>query len=74
MLSLHPEVQHNLEFIKETLKEPIKITNYSFDHQVHSYYRYYKHRQSKAKYLKVIVKYLNGHGFIITVHFVRRIQ
>ncbi len=73
-LSKHPQVQNNFEWIKETLQQPDKITEYSLDEKVRYYYRYYKNKSSPAKYLRVIVKYLNGDGFIITAHFVEKIQ
>lgn len=70
----HPEVAPYIENIKETLKNPLKITTYEFDENVRYYYRYFKERESEAKYLLVIVKYLNNHGFIITTYFVRNIK
>lgn len=73
-ISKHPQVQNVLELIKETLQQPVKITDYSLDDKVHLYYRYYKNKPSPAKYLRVIVKYLNGDGFIVTAHFVEKIQ
>jgi len=69
----HPEVAPYLEEIKETLKNPVKITEYELDENVRYYYKYFKERES-AKYLLVIVKYLNDHGFIITTYFVRNIK
>lgn len=69
----HPEVAPYLEDIKETLKNPVKITEYEIDENVRYYYKYFKERES-AKYLLVIVKYLNDHGFIITAYFVRNIK
>ena len=50
-----------------------KITKYELDENVKYYYKYFKERES-AKYLLVIVKYLNDHGFIITAYFVRNIK
>ncbi len=69
----HPEVAPYLEDIKETLKNPVKITEYELDENVRYYYKYFKERES-AKYLLVIVKYLNNHGFIITAYFVKNIK
>ncbi len=66
----HPEMQDNLTVIEETVKIPHKITDYTLESDVKYYYRHYKNRKSKAKYLRVIVKYLNGEGFIITAYFV----
>ena len=66
----HPEMQDSLTIIEETVKTPHKITDYTLESDVKYYYRHYKNRKSKAKYLRVIVKYLNGEGFIITACFV----
>jgi len=63
----HPEMQNSLSMIEETIKNPQKITVFA---DIKYYYKYYKNRKSKAKYLRVIVKYLNGEGFIITAYFV----
>jgi len=70
----HPEVSDYIEEIKETLKNPTKIKTYGYDEDVSYYYNYYKSRESAAKYLLIIVKYLNGIGFIITTYFVRSIK
>ena len=69
----HPETQNSLALIRETVKNPQKITSYTLDANVKYYYKHYKDRKSKAKYLRVIVKYLNGEGFIITAYFVEEI-
>ncbi|MBI2655436.1 hypothetical protein HYX06_03365 [Candidatus Woesearchaeota archaeon] len=69
----HPEVAPYLEDIKETLKTPLKITAYEYDENVKYYYKYFKEREV-AKYLLVIVKYLNNHGFIVTAYFVKNIK
>ena len=66
----HPEMQNKLEEIKETLETPQKILESTTNERVRYYYKYYKNRKSKAGYLKAIVKYLNGNGFIITAYFV----
>ncbi|MBI2523487.1 hypothetical protein HYW19_03785 [Candidatus Woesearchaeota archaeon] len=70
----HPEVSGYLEEIQETLKNPIKIKEVDYDEDIRYYYRYYKSIESPAKNLLVIVKYLNGEGFIITAYFVKSIK
>ena len=70
----HPEVADYFEEIKETIINPNKIATYSYDKDIRYYYKYFKNRQSPAKYLLLIVKYLNEHGFIITAYFVRNIK
>ena len=64
----HPEVE-NFEDIEQTLKNPLKIINYSLDETIAYYYKYFKHRIFSDKYLLVLVKYLNGEGYIITAYF-----
>lgn len=66
----HPEMQNSLDIIEETIKTPQKITAYSLEPDLKYYYTHHKNRKSKAKYLRVVVKYLNGEGFVITAYFV----
>jgi hypothetical protein len=70
----HPSMTVYLEEIKETLIRPEAITDYSPDEQVRYYYKYLKHIRSRNKYLLVIVKYLNGDGFVIKSYFESRIK
>ena len=70
----HPSMSVYLEEIKETLIKPDSITDYSFDEKVRYYYKYFKHIKSRNKYLLVIVKYLNGEGYVITAHYTTKIQ
>lgn len=64
----HTEVE-NYEMIEETIRKHDKITNIDIDEKVHYYYKYYKHRLPKEKFLQVVVKYLNGTGFVLTAQF-----
>ena len=66
----HRGMENHMEEIKDTLKNPLKITSHEAG-DLYDYYNYYKNRKQKAKYLQVVVKYLNGHGFILTSYFVR---
>ena len=70
----HPEVAPYFDDIQECLKRPLKITKNQFDENVWHYFKYIKERKPSAKHLKVIVKYLNNHGFIITVYFAKTIK
>ena len=74
IITEHPEVADYFEEVKETLSNPVKITAYELDDDVKYYYKYFKNRVPSAKYLLVIVKYLNGKGFIITSYFMRNIK
>ncbi|MBS3148057.1 hypothetical protein J4219_04185 [Candidatus Woesearchaeota archaeon] len=66
----HPGIT-NPQALIDTLLSPQIIKTSSYDDRVRWYYR--RHKQRKA-YLLVSVKYLNGHGFIITAYFVRNIK
>ena len=67
----HSEMQDRTDDIIETLKNPLKITDYSIEEDVKHYYKYLK---SEKMYLRVIVKYLNGKGFVITAHIIDKIK
>ncbi len=70
----HPAVANKIEEIKETLRSPISIRKSDYDEEKRFYYRYYKNIKLKEKYLIVIVKYLNGEGFIITSFYIDKIK
>lgn len=67
----HPNV--DIDEIKKAVTTPIKIISRGSE-DLFDYYQFFKHKRSKLKYLKVIVKYLNGKGFIITSYFVKHIN
>ena len=73
-LRKHPSLSDYIEEIKETLREPLAITESNSDKDARLYYKYYKHLPSPHKYLLVIVKYLNGDGFIISTYFEKSIK
>jgi len=70
---IHAEMTNYLEEIKRTILRPLKITPQEKG-DLFRYYSYHKNRKHPEKFLKIIVKYLNGDGFIITAHFVRNIK
>lgn len=70
----HPYMHKYLEEIKETLKKPDKITFYSFDVNVRYFYKSYKHLDKPNKYIFVIVKYLNGEGYIVSAYLEDKIK
>jgi len=61
-----------IEEIKGTIKNPDKIVPHDCG-DLYDYYKYYKHRKSHLKFLMIVVKYLNGKGFVLTAYFVPRI-
>lgn len=66
----HPLVKE--EEIKQTLKNPLKIIEKSGKKPF--YYQYFKYKNLPYRYLRVIVRYLNGDGFIVTAYFVKGIS
>ena len=62
----HPEIE-NSEEIQETIINPTKITFPKIDESVGFYYKYFKNKS--PSYLLVLVKYLNGTGYIITAYY-----
>lgn len=67
----HPEVE-DLEAVKGAIVRPTKTTH-PFEGKVY-HYKYFKHRHGPDKYLMVVVKYLNGSGFVITAHYTTHIK
>ncbi len=70
----HPEVAHYLQELENTILNPTKITSYEYNDLIKYYYKYFKHKKGSSKYFLIIVKYLNGEGYIITAYFVRYIK
>ena len=66
----HPDISSEKEKIVETLENPDKIVNSIKDENARFYYKHYKYRNSVNKFMTVLVKYLNNHGFVISAHFV----
>ncbi len=70
----HPEIASQKERITESLEKPDKIIDSLKDENTKYYYKYYKNLSPPFQFIKTIVKYLNGEGFIISSHFVRAIK
>lgn len=70
----HPEIASQKEKVIETLEKPDKITGSLEDEETKYYYKYYKNLPFPYKSMRVIAKYLNGEGFIISSHFMKAIQ
>ena len=73
-ISPHRYMTNYLEEIKQTLIKPDKIISSFCDEKKFNYYRYFKHRNSKNKFLRILVKYLNNHGFVISAYFISNIK
>ncbi|MEK6843895.1 MAG: hypothetical protein AABX83_00555 [Nanoarchaeota archaeon] len=74
IMDQHPYMHKYMEEIKEALQKPDKITSYSIDENVLYFYKGYKHLDKPNKYVLVIVKYLNGEGYIISAYLETRIR
>jgi len=72
--SEHPIVVNDIENIKEVLINPLVVKESIYDVNVNFYYRYYKEKKLRSKYLMVVVKYLNGEGFVITSYYVDKLK
>ena len=66
----HPGIEE--EEVKLAIITPIKIVEKT--NNKYFYYQYLKYKKLPFRFLRVIVKYLNGEGFIITSYFVKRIN
>lgn len=67
----HPNVEdYEIEI---TLKNPSNVL-YNEEDDVWMYHTYFKQKKQISKYLRVLVKYLNGGGYVITAYFVRTLN
>ncbi len=69
----HPEIE-NFELIKETIEKPDKITHIHADSTISYFWKNYKNRPSPDKFLLVVVKYLNGDGYVLSSYYEDKIQ
>jgi hypothetical protein len=69
----HNEITNYLDELKRTIENPLKIIEQERGN-LRKYFSYQKHRKHPEKYLRIIVKYLNNHGFVLTAQFVRNIK
>jgi hypothetical protein len=63
IINEHPEMMNKLEHIKDVLLWPDKIIKSPRDETARYYFR---HEKNRKVFLIVVVKYLNGDGFVIT--------
>ncbi len=74
IVSEHDALVGNLEKLKDTITNPLIVLGSNDNQKINFYYRYYKDRDTKERYLLVLVKYLNGIGFIITSFFTHKLK
>lgn len=68
----HPELQDCWEMIKSVLQFPDSITESELDSTIRYFYKHVKQKRRLGKFLRVVVKYLNGSGIILTAHFISK--
>ena len=69
----HKEIIDQIEKIKRVLEDPDTIY-FSPSEDNYQYCKLYRETPVTEKYLLLVVKHLNGEGFVITAFFVSRIK
>jgi hypothetical protein len=70
----HPEMQNQLDRIKETVANPDEVRESTHDPSVLLFYKLYTKTPVTEKYLLTVVKVLNREGFIVTAFFTDRLK
>ena len=65
----HPEIEGKEEEVKECLRNPVEVRKSSEDQEVLLYYK-----KEGEYFLCVVVRHLNGEGFIITAYITDKIK
>lgn len=69
----HPELENQIDKMILTLKKPDFIY-YSPQEENYHYYKFFDKTPLTNKYLLLIIKYMNGEGFVITTFFISKIK
>lgn len=67
----HPDVAKNIDWIKGAIADPVQMREDVENEKVYLYQKWYK---EQGEYLIVIVKHLNGGGFIITSYWSKNLK
>lgn len=70
----HPEMQNQLDKVKETVENPDEVRESSRMSSTWLFYKFYIKSPVTKKYLLVVVKVLNGEGFIVTAFFTNKVK
>ena len=70
----HPEMEGQLDRIKETVVDPNEVRQSTNDPSVSLFYKLYKETPVTEKYLLVVIKTVNKEGFIVTAFFTDRMK
>lgn len=68
----HPIIKRHERAVKETLEKPDEIRESKKDAKVLLYYRQYKNLENR--YVCVLIKQLNGEGFVVTAYLADKIK
>ena len=69
VLRKHGELNSQIQKMKQTLQDP-GLVYYCPDEENYQYCKYFQRTPVTEKYLPLVVKHLNGDGFIITAFFI----
>ncbi len=72
ILTEHPNLIYELEAVRRAISQPSCILQDSEDPSVHTYFGRCKNK-SKA-FIFIVVKYINGEGFILTGFYTDQIK
>ena len=72
IMKRHPSMKKYINEIQDTIKMPFKIMDYP--NSKGYYYRNYKHLKLPNRFILIVVKYLNGDGFVITAYQTNKIK
>ena len=67
----HPDMADKIEEVRLTVEKPTLILPHKYEDNMRNYYRYQKETRD---YLLVVVKYLNGEGYIATAFFTSKLM
>ncbi len=68
----HPNVE-SFEEVVESIQNPDKIIKDERE-GVEYFFKYLKHKKWKSKFLKVVVKYINKEGSVLSAYFARSMK
>ena len=70
----HPEMEDQISRVRETLVDPDEIRESERSSSVWLFYKLYAKTPVTRKFLLVVVKVLNGEGFIVTAFFTDKVK
>jgi len=70
----HPEMEGLEEAIPDTLESPMEVRLSRSDPSIRLFYRYYENTPVGAKWLCVVVKYLEADAFVVTAYLTDKLK